>query len=91
MGLAVGAACIALAVFLPGIGTVAAGALLGAGMGAISASVAGAVSDYSSGNVRSLGEATKDSLWLPDISDRTSFSGLFRHSRNIFCRRVQMC
>ena len=60
MGLAVGAACIALAVFLPGIGTVAAGALLGAGMGAISASVAGAVSDYSSGNVRSLGEATKD-------------------------------
>ena len=33
MGLAVGAACIALAVFLPGIGTVAAGALLGAGMG----------------------------------------------------------
>lgn len=23
-------------------------------------------------------------LWLPDISDRTSFSGLFRHSRNIF-------
>ena len=28
--------------------------------GAISASVAGAVSDYSSGNVRSLGEATKD-------------------------------
>ena len=60
MGLAVGAACIALAVFLPGIGTVAAGALFGAGMGAISASVAGAVSDYSSGNVRSLGEATKD-------------------------------
>ena len=60
MGLAVGAACIALAVFLPGIGTVAAGALLGAGMGAISASVAGTVSDYSSGNVRSLGEATKD-------------------------------
>lgn len=60
MGLAVGAACIALTVFLPGIGTVAAGALFGAGMGAISASVAGAVSDYSSGNVRSLGEATKD-------------------------------
>ena len=60
MGLAVGASCIALAVFLPGIGTVAAGALFGAGMGAISASVAGAVSDYSSGNVRSLGEATKD-------------------------------
>ena len=49
-----------MAVFLPGIGTVAAGALFGAGMGAISASVAGAVSDYSSGNVRSLGEATKD-------------------------------
>ncbi len=60
MGLAVGAACIALAVFLPGIGTVAAGALLGAGMGAISASVVGAVNDYSSGNVRSLGEATRD-------------------------------
>ena len=36
MGLAVGAACIALAVFLPGIGTVAAGARFGAGMGAIS-------------------------------------------------------
>ena len=31
-------------------------------MGAISASVAGAVSDYSSGNVRSLGEATKDTV-----------------------------
>ena len=62
MGLAVGAACIALAVFLPGIGAVAAGALFGAGMGAISASVAGAVSDYSSGNVRSLGEATKDTV-----------------------------
>ena len=60
MGLAVGAACIALAVFLPGIGTVAAGALFGAGMGAISASVVGAVNDYSSGNVRSLGEATRD-------------------------------
>ena len=60
MGLAVGAACIALAVFLPGIGTVAPGALLGAGMGAISASVVGAVNDYSSGNVRSLGEATRD-------------------------------
>ena len=60
MGLAVGAACIALAVFLPGIGTVAAGALFGAGMGAISASVVGAVNDYSSGNVRSLGEATGD-------------------------------
>ena len=49
MGLAVGAACIALAVFLPGIGTVVAGALFGAGMGAISASVVGAVNDYSSG------------------------------------------
>ena len=60
MGLAVGAACIALAVFLPGIGTVVAGALFGAGMGAISASVVGAVNDYSSGNVRSLGEATRD-------------------------------
>ena len=60
IGLAVGAACIALAVLLPGIGTVAAGALFGAGMGAISASVVGAVSNYSSGNVRSLGEATKD-------------------------------
>ena len=60
MGLAVGAACIAFAVFLPGIGTVAAGALFGAGMGAISASVVGAVNDYSSGNVRSLGEATRD-------------------------------
>ena len=60
MGFAVGAACIALAVFLPGIGTVAAGALFGAGMGAISASVVGAVNDYSSGNVRSLGEATRD-------------------------------
>ena len=59
-GLAVGAACIALAVFLPGIGTVVAGALFGAGMGAISASVVGAVNDYSSGNVRSLGEATRD-------------------------------
>ena len=47
---------------MPGIGAVAAGALFGAGMGAISASVAGAVSDYSSGNVRSLGEATKDTV-----------------------------
>ena len=62
MGLVVGAACIALAVFLPGIGAVAAGALFGAGMGAISASVVGAVNDYSSGNVRSLGEATRDML-----------------------------
>ena len=35
MGLAVGAACIALSVLLPGIGTVAVGALFGAGMGAI--------------------------------------------------------
>ena len=60
MGLAVGAACIALAVFLPGIGAVAAGALFGAGMGAISASVVGAVNDYSSGNVRSAQEALRD-------------------------------
>ena len=60
MGLAVGAACIALAVFLPGIGVAAAGALFGAGMGAISASIAGAVNDYSAGNVRSLKEAAKD-------------------------------
>ena len=60
MGLAVGAACIAMSFLLPGIGTIAAGALMGAGMGAISASVAGAVGDYSSGNVRSTEEAIRD-------------------------------
>ena len=60
MGLAVGAACIAMSLLLPGIGTIAAGALMGAGMGAISASVAGAVGDYSSGNVRSTEEAIRD-------------------------------
>lgn len=53
MGLTVGAACIAMSLLLPGIGTIAAGALMGAGIGAVSASVAGAVGDYSSGNVRS--------------------------------------
>ena len=60
MGLAVGAACIAMSLLLPGIGTIAAGALMGAGIGAISASVAGAVGDYSSGNVRSAEEAIRD-------------------------------
>ena len=60
MGLAVGAACIAMSLLLPGIGTIAAGALMGAGMGAISATVAGAVGDYSSGNVRSTEEAIRD-------------------------------
>ena len=60
MGLAVGAACIAMSFLLPGIGTIAAGALMGAGMGAISASVAGAIGDYSSGNVRSTEEAMRD-------------------------------
>ena len=43
MGLAVGAACIAMSLLLPGIGTIAAGALMGAGIGAVSASVAGAI------------------------------------------------
>ena len=57
MGLAVGAACIAMSLLLPGIGTIAAGALMGAGIGAVSASVAG---DYSSGNVRSAEEAIRD-------------------------------
>lgn len=60
MGLAVGAACIAMSLLLPGIGTIAAGALMGAGIGAVSASVAGAVGDYSSGNVRSAEEAIRD-------------------------------
>ena len=60
MGLAVGAACIAMSFLLPGIGTIAAGALMGAGIGAVSASVAGAVGDYSSGNVRSTEEAMRD-------------------------------
>ncbi len=60
MGLAVGAACIAMSFLLPGIGTIAAGALMGAGMGAISATVAGAASDYGSGNVRSTEEAIRD-------------------------------
>ena len=60
MGLAVGAACIAMSFLLPGIGTIAAGALMGAGIGAVSASVAGAVGDYSSGNVRSTEEAIRD-------------------------------
>lgn len=60
MGLAVGAACIAMSLLLPGIGTIAAGALMGAGIGAVSASVAGAIGDYSSGNVRSAEEAIRD-------------------------------
>lgn len=60
MGLAVGAACIAMSLLLPGIGTIAAGALMGAGIGAVSASVAGAVGDYSSGNVRSTEEVIRD-------------------------------
>ena len=60
MGLAVGAACIAMSLLLPGIGTIAAGALMGAGIGAVSTSVAGAVGDYSSGNVRSAEEAIRD-------------------------------
>ena len=60
MGLAVGAACIAMSLLLPGIGTIAAGALMGAGIGAVSASVAGAAGDYSSGNVRSTEEAIRD-------------------------------
>ena len=72
MGLVVGAACIALAVFLPGIGVAVAGALFGAGMGAISSSIAGAVNDYSAGNVRSFKEAAKDM----EISMRTgAFTG----------------
>ena len=60
MGLAVGAACIALAVFLPGIGAVAAGALFGAGMGAICQTVYKANEEWESGNVRSAQEALKD-------------------------------
>lgn len=60
MGLAVGAACIAMSLLLPGIGTIAAGALMRAGIGAVSASVAGAVGDYSSGNVRSTEEVIRD-------------------------------
>ena len=60
MGFAVGAACIAMSLLLPGIGTIAAGALMGAGIGAVSASVAGAVGDYSSGNVRSTEEVIRD-------------------------------
>jgi len=60
MGLAVGAACIALAVFLPGIGTVAAGALFGAGMGAICQTVYKASGELESGNVRSAEGALRD-------------------------------
>ncbi len=60
MGLAVGAACIALAVFLPGIGTVAAGALFGAGMGAICQTVYKANEEWESGNVRSAQEALRN-------------------------------
>ena len=60
MGLAVGAACIALAVFLPGIGTVAAGALLGAGMGAICQTAYKASEEWESGNVRGTEEALRD-------------------------------
>ena len=60
MGLAVGAACIALAVFLPGIGAVAAGALFGAGMGAICQTVYKANEEWKSGNVRSAQEALRD-------------------------------
>lgn len=60
MGFAVGAACIAMSFLLPGIGTIAAEALMWAGMGVISETVAGAVGDYSSGNVRSTEEAIRD-------------------------------
>ena len=91
MGLAVGAACIALAVFLPGIGTVAAGALLGAGMGAISASVAGAVSDYSSGNVQKSWRSHKEYGNFNDYrsdyrSNRRSIS-----VNEVVWRRVNRC
>ena len=59
MGLAVGAACIALAVFLPGIGTVAAGALLGAGMGAICQTAYKASEEWERGNLRGTEVSTK--------------------------------
>ena len=54
---AIGAA-ISIATF--GAGSILAGAFIGAGMGAISATVAGAAGDYSSGNVRSTEEAIRD-------------------------------
>ena len=49
MGLAAGAACIAMRFLLSGIGTIAEGALMGAGIGVVSATVAGAADDHSSG------------------------------------------
>ncbi len=54
---AIGAA-ISIATF--GAGSILAGAFIGAGIRAISATVAGAAGDYSSGNVRSTGEAIRD-------------------------------
>ena len=59
IGVGVGIACIGLSL-IPGLGPIAAGVLLGAGIGALSATVTGAISDYSSGDVRSVEEAIRD-------------------------------
>ncbi|MDY5699652.1 MAG: GH-E family nuclease [Lachnospiraceae bacterium] len=59
IGVGVGIACIGLSC-IPVLGPIASGALLGAGIGALSATVTGAISDYSSGNVRSVKETIRD-------------------------------
>ena len=65
IGLAVVAVCavgaaISIATF--GAGSILAGAMIGATIGAVSATVSGAAGDYSSGNVRSVEEAGRDLL-----------------------------
>ena len=63
IGLGVVAVCVigaAISIATLGAGSILAGAFIGAGIGAISATVAGAAGDYSSGNVRSTEEAMRD-------------------------------